>query len=121
MTVVSYRFYCDECSNEEVIRESEMDDSLWSIRSKNQHSGICPECNDMVSVDDIEDARESREDDDEEVEFEEVDGVGASTAGALRRKGIHTRGDVRLASDAKLLTVDGLGKSKIDALREHVS
>lgn len=120
MSVVSYRIYCDECSNETVIRESNFEDSLWKVNSPHQHSGVCPECNDMVSVDDMEDARESREDDDEAVEFEEVDGVGASTADALRRKGIRTRGDVRLASDAKLLKVSGIGQSKVDAIREHV-
>lgn len=118
MTVVSYRIYCDECSNEQVIREEE--DTLWKINSIFQNSGVCPECNDMVSVEEIKDARESREDDSEAVEFESVDGIGSSSAEALRRKGIRTRGDVRRSSDAKLLGVSGVGQSKVDAIRERV-
>jgi len=118
MTVVSYRIYCEECSNERVIREEE--ETLWRISSIYQNSGVCPECNDMVSVEDIESSRESREDDSEAVEFETVDGIGSTTADALRCKGIRTRGDVRRSSDAKLLGVSGIGEGKVDSIRERV-
>lgn len=121
MAVVSYRLYCDSCDNEAVVRGDEMDESLWQVNSKTQHSGLCPECNPSVSVDDMQEARESREDDDEAVEFEQVDGVGKSVADALRRDGVRTRGDVRLASDTKLLEVKGVGQSKVDSIRAYVA
>lgn len=121
MTVVAYRIECEKCRNDEVLRDAELDDALWKVESRTNHDGLCPECNPAVSIDDMEEAREEREDDAEAVEFEKVPGVGQSTADALRRAGVRTRGDVRLASDAKLLEVNGIGESKVACIKEHIA
>lgn len=116
MTVVSYRIYCDECTNEEVIREEHMDDHIWKINSKVNHSGLCPACNDAVDVDaDSEYAREH-----EEVAFEDLDAIGDAGASNLREKGIVTRQNVRDASDEEILDTSWVGEKGLKSIRQEV-
>lgn len=56
----------------------------------------------------------------EEVEFEAVDGVGQTTADALRANGYNTRKDVRQTSDEELLAVRGVGEGNLANIRNHV-
>ncbi|WP_415381694.1 helix-hairpin-helix domain-containing protein [Halosimplex sp. TS25] len=72
-------------------------------------------------------ADESEEADDEddadsetEVPFEEVAGIGPTTAGKLRTAGYVTERDVRAASDDELLSVAGIGQENLENLREFV-
>lgn len=55
-----------------------------------------------------------------EVPFEEVPGIGPTTAGKLRTAGYVTERDVRAASDDELLAVAGLGPENLENLREFV-
>lgn len=68
----------------------------------------------LVTEHPAEDAREP-------VEFEEVDGVGASTADALREAGIETYRDVRDASDEELLGISGMGEKNLASLKGFVA
>lgn len=55
-----------------------------------------------------------------EVPFEDVEGIGPSTAAKLRSQGFVTEVDVRAASDDALLGVAGVGPSNLTAIREFV-
>lgn len=54
------------------------------------------------------------------VSFEDVDGIGPKTAGALRTHGFVTEADVRGATDDELLGVPGLGPESLENLRGFV-
>lgn len=73
------------------------------------------------ALDQVEDPDD---DDDEptspEVPFEEVEGIGPSTAAKLRSQGYVTEADVRAASDDALLAVAGVGPQNLAAIREFV-
>ncbi|WP_206424959.1 helix-hairpin-helix domain-containing protein [Halosimplex salinum] len=58
--------------------------------------------------------------DETEVPFEEVAGIGPTTAGKLRTAGYVTERDVRAASDDELLSVAGLGPENLTNLRGFV-
>lgn len=116
MTVVSYRIYCDECDNEQVIREDKMEDHIWKINSKVEHSGLCPACNDTVDVDESSDYARQHED----VPFEDLDNIGASGAENLREKGIVTRQDVSNTSDEEILDTSWVGEKGLKSIREEV-
>jgi len=116
MTVVSYRIYCDECTNEKVIRESAMEDSLWKINSKNAHSGLCPACNDAVDPNEDSDYAKCHQ----EVPFEDLDAIGNAGAENLREKGIVTRQDVQNATDNKILDTSWVGDKGLRSIRQEV-
>jgi DNA-directed RNA polymerase alpha subunit len=117
MTVVSYRIYCDECTNQKVIKERHMADDPWKINSEVNHSGLCPACNPAVDVDaDSQYARQN-----EEVQFEELDAIGQSGAQNLREKGIETRLDVSNASDEEILDTAWIGEKGLKSIRQEVS
>lgn len=59
-------------------------------------------------------------DDMETVDFEDVAGIGGSTADGLRKNGYTTKGDIRGASDDELLDVRGIGEGNLDNLREYI-
>lgn len=114
MTIVAYRLYCDECTNDVVIRESRMDDHPWKVKSKTYHSGLCPACNPSAEADG-EYARQH-----EEVPFENLDNIGDTGAENLRDAGIITRQHVSEASDEKILNVAWVGDGGLKAIREEV-
>lgn len=113
MAVVSYRIYCDDCSNEAVIKESDMDDHPWLINSKIQHSGLCPRCNPSAETDEL-----SREN--ERVPFEDLDNIGDTGAENLREAGIVTRQHVCNASDDEILDVSWVGEGALKSIRQEV-
>jgi len=114
MSVVSYRLYCDECTNDVVIRESRMADHPWRVNSKPNHSGLCPACNPSAEADG-EYARQH-----EEVPFEDLDNIGASGAENLRDAGIITRQHVADATDEELLDISWIGEGGLKAIRQEV-
>lgn len=117
MSVVSYRIYCEECSNEIVIRERDMDDHPWEVISAFEHKGLCPACNPAVDVaDDSEYARQH-----EEVAFESLDNIGNAGAENLREAGFVTRQDVANASDDELLDVSWIGEGGLDSIRTEIA
>ena len=116
MSVVSYRIYCDECTNETVIREERMADHIWKINSKINHSGLCPACNDAVDVDDDSDYARQHE----EVPFEDLDAIGDAGADNLREKGIVTRQDVSNATDEEILDTSWVGDKGLKSIRQEV-
>lgn len=117
MSIVAYRIYCDECENEEVIRDGRMDDHIWKINSKVNHSGLCPACNETVDLDDDSDYARQHED----VPFEKLDAIGESGADNLRAKGIVTRKDVRNASDEEILDTSWVGAKGLKSIRRELS
>lgn len=114
MTVVSYRIYCEECPNEEVIRERDMESSQWQINGKINHDGLCPACNPSVEADG-EYAKCHQE-----VPFEDLDNIGDAGASNLREAGIETRQDVNNASDEEILDVSWVGEGGLESIREEV-
>lgn len=116
MAVVSYKIYCDECTNETVIRERDMDEHVWKINSKVNHSGLCPACNDAVDLDDDSDYARQHE----EVAFEDLDAIGDTGADNLRDKGIVTRKDVEDASDEEILNTSWVGEKGLKSIRQEV-
>ena len=69
------------------------------------------------------DDSESNEDDGgerTEVPFEDVPGIGPTTAGKLRTAGYVTERDVRPAGDDELLAVAGVGEENLANLREFL-
>lgn len=115
MAVVSFRIYCEDCTNEEVIRDDEIADSPWSISNKYYHTGICPSCNPAVSTDTASSSNDERR-----VQFEELDSIGAKGASNLREAGIVTRQDVKNASDDDVLSVAWVGESGLESIRNAV-
>jgi len=115
MSIVSYRFYCTECTNEEVIKERDLDNTQWKIKSKINHEALCPACNDNVDPDD-----EEYEKCHQEVVFEDLDNIGGSGAENLREAGIVTRQDVKNASDEDILDVSWVGDGGLQSIREKV-
>jgi DNA-directed RNA polymerase alpha subunit len=65
-------------------------------------------------------SEEDNLDDMQSIDFEDVSGIGASTANCLRTNGYSTKGDVRGASDDELLDVRGIGKGNLDNLRQYI-
>jgi hypothetical protein len=55
-----------------------------------------------------------------DVPFEDVEGIGPSTAAKLHSQGFVTEADVRGASDIALLAVAGVGPANLAAIREFV-
>ncbi len=115
-TVVSYRIYCTDCTNEEVIREERMDDSPWAITNKYENKGQCPACNPAVAVDNDS----GYSDEHQEVRFEKLDNIGAKGASNLREAGIVTRQDVLDASDDDILDVAWVGAGGLKSIRAEV-
>lgn len=63
---------------------------------------------------------EGREDDNDEIPFEEISGVGAKTAQALRNANYVTKGDIRNADNEDLLDLRGVGEANLSNIREYV-
>lgn len=59
-------------------------------------------------------------DDFDDVDFTEIDGIGATTAQKLRSSGFTVKKDIREASDEELLDVYGMGSSNLENLREEI-
>lgn len=115
MTVVSYRLYCQECDEETVVRESEIDESPWKVNTLAYNDGLCPRCNDMVDLEDVDWSPEP-----EELELEELDGIGAKAAQNLREAGYDSDMALREASDDELLDVAWVGEKALFSLKEAV-
>lgn len=113
MTVVSYRLYCNDCDEEIVVREDELDDSPWKVVSLHYHEGQCPRCNDAVSLEEIDWSPEP-----EELTLEELDGIGAKAAENLREAGYDTVESIAEASDEELLDVSWVGEKALFSLKE---
>lgn len=63
---------------------------------------------------------ETDDPDSPDVPFEDIDGIGPSTAAKLREQGFVTEDDVRAASDEAILAVAGVGPANLTAIREFV-
>lgn len=57
----------------------------------------------------------------EEVPFEELDGVGSTTASRLRAAEYATIEDVRRATDEELLEISGVGEANLQSIRDYVN
>lgn len=114
MSIVSYRLYCTDCTNDEVIREDRMADHPWKLKSKINHEGLCPACNPSVEAE----GKYSRQH--EEVNFKDLDDIGDKGAENLRNEGIVTREDVSNASDEEILNVPWIGDGGLSSIREEV-
>lgn len=93
-----------------------MDDHPWKIKSKVNHEGVCPACNEAVDVDD--DSEYARQH--EEVPFGDLDNIGGVGAENLRDAGIITRQHVAEASDEEILDVAWIGEGGLKAIRNEV-
>lgn len=113
MSVVSYRLYCQDCDEETVVRESEIEDSPWSVQTLAYNEGLCPRCNDTVDLEDVDWSPEP-----EELELEDLDGIGAKAAENLREAGYDTDQKLREASDDDLLDVAWVGEKALFSLKE---
>lgn len=116
MTVVSYRLYCQECTNDEVIREDAMEDTLWKVINLHYHEGLCPACNDAVDPDEDSGYAKCHQD----VPFESLDAIGEAGAENLREKGIVTRQDVQNATDEEILDTSWVGEKGLKSIRQEV-
>jgi hypothetical protein len=114
MTVVSYRIRCEQCSNEEVIREREMDDTPWSVNSIASNSGVCPNCNDAVDLSEVAESDVYEH----ELELEGLDHIGAKAAQNLREAGYDTVESIADAADDGLLDVSWVGEAGLLSLKE---
>jgi len=112
MTVVSYRLYCQDCDEETVVRESEIDESPWSVSTLAYNEGLCPRCNDAVSLDDVD-----WEPEPEVLTLEELDNIGAKAAENLREAGYDTVENIAEASDEELLDVSWVGEKALFSLK----
>jgi DNA-directed RNA polymerase alpha subunit len=112
MAITSYRIYCDECSRDVVIKESNMREHPWRILTKHEHTGICPVCNPSIdeSAAEFDDGTLS-------ISFTDLRGIGDGTAANLREAGFETRDDIRETDDETLLDISGVGKRSLDSLR----
>lgn len=116
MAVVSYKVVCTECSTDTVIKDRDIDNSIWSVKSKIHHTGTCPRCNPKVDVEDYdEDSIAYRE-----VPFSSLDSIGDSGARNLRERGIVTRKDVREHSDDEILATPWIGEKGLQSIRSRV-
>ena len=93
-----------------------MDDHTWKVKSKINHTGLCPSCNENVDVD--EDSEYARQN--EDVPFEKLDAIGESGAENLREKGIVTRQDVDNSSDEEILDTPWVGQKGLKSIRQEV-
>jgi hypothetical protein len=116
MSIVAYRIRCDDCTNETVLREDDIEESLWVVNSRTNHSGLCPACNEAVDPDDDSEYSKCHQ----EVPFEELDSIGDSGASNLREKGIVTRQDVQNASDDEILDTSWVGEKGLQSIRQEV-
>lgn len=114
MTVVSYRFRCSECSNEEVIRECSIDDSPWKIESIPYHEGKCPRCNDIVKLSNLENSAQYEE----SLRPVELDHIGEKAAQNLREAGYDTAESIAEADDSEILDVSWVGDKALASLKE---
>lgn len=114
MTIVSYRLYCNDCENEEVIREDDLDDSPWKATSLVYNEGLCPRCNDAVDLSEVSDS-DSYE---KELELEGLDSIGSKAAQNLREAGYDTFESVADASDDEILSVSWVGNKALFSLKE---
>lgn len=114
MTVVSYRLYCQECDNEGVVREEELDETPWKVISIPFNEGLCPACNDAVDLSEVADS-DSYE---EELDLEGLDHIGAKAAQNLREAGYNTVESIADASDEELLDVSWVGEKALFSLKE---
>lgn len=114
MTVTSYRLYCEKCDNEEVIRERNLDDSPWKVKSLPYHEGLCPACNDAVNLDDLDDGEQYAGN----LALEELDNIGAKAAENLREAEYDNTKAIADASDEELLDVSWVGEKALFSLKE---
>jgi hypothetical protein len=116
MAIVSYRIHCEDCSNEQVIKEREMDEHVWVVSSKVNHAGLCPSCNETIQSD--EDDKESQKE--QRVPFETFDNIGVTGAENLREAGIVSREDTLDATDEEILSVSWVGEGGLKSIRREV-
>jgi len=117
MTVVSYRFYCNNCSNETVIRKQDLNESSWKMLSPSSNSGVCDSC-DKTSTTETTDDSEEDGSSEKQIEFEELDAIGESGASNLREAGFVTASDITDASDEELLSVSWIGQKGVQSIRQ---
>jgi len=113
MAVVSFRLYCIECGDDAVIRRSEFDETLWRVDNAYRLKGLCPACNPLINEDNLD----GFDDDDVEVDFASLRNIGEIGAENLREAGLVTKGDIRAATDKKILSVDAIGDAGLESIR----
>lgn len=113
MAVVSFRLYCTECGDDAVIRKSEFDETPWRVESPYRLEGVCPVCNPLVNEDNLD----GYDDDDVEIDFASLQNIGVVGAENLQSAGLVTKGDIRAATDEKILSVDAIGEAGLESIR----
>jgi len=119
MTIVSYRFYCTNCSNETVIRKQDLDESSWKILSPSSNSGVCESC-DKTSPAETTDESDKADSSEQEIDFEKLDAIGETGASNLREAGFVTLNDVKNATNEELLDVSWVGESGVQSIRQKI-
>ena len=114
VTVTSYRIYCTECDNEEVIREDNFEDSPWKIIAPHYYKGLCPRCNKAVDLSKVENGAQYEE----SLRLEDLDNIGTKAAQNLREAGYDSSESVAKASDDELLGVSWVGEKALLSLKE---
>lgn len=113
-SVVSYRLYCQECDNEEVLLEENVDDSPWKVINLNYHEGLCPRCNDAVSLSNLDNGEQYAE----SLKLTELNHIGSQAAQNLREAGFDNSEAIAHASDDELLEVSWVGEKGLVSLKE---
>jgi DNA-directed RNA polymerase alpha subunit len=115
-SVCSYRLYCTDCGNDDTVyKDQDRRDTHWKVESLINHEGVCPSCNEMVDLDDLEDG----EDYHEVIELRKLDGIGDKAATNLERKDYTTVEKIQSLPDDELLAVDWVGQKALESLKER--
>jgi predicted flap endonuclease-1-like 5' DNA nuclease len=121
MSITSYRLYCDDCSDETVVRGDESErETNWSVGSLVNHTGMCADCNPTVDAADTDECDDT-ERDYEYVSLKELDGIGQTASSNLKREGYDTVKEIAAASDDELSDVKWVGEKGVRSLRERVN
>ena len=116
MAISSYRLYCTRCADDTVIASGETRrDTHWSVKSLVDHKGLCPQCNESVSVEELDDVEETEE----MIDLRSLDGIGEKAATNLENKGYDTVEAISKATDDQLTDVSWVGKEALKSLKER--
>jgi len=115
-SICSYRLYCTDCGNDDTVyKDQDRRDTHWKVKSLINHEGVCPSCNEMVDLDDLEDGEEYHE----VIELRKLDGIGDKAATNLERKDYTTVEKIQSLPDDELLAVDWVGQKALESLKER--
>lgn len=109
MTVVSYRLYCEHCDEETVLRESEVEESDWTVNALAFNEGICPNCSE----------RSEQLSEQTKLPLEELDNIGQTAAQNLREAGYDTEEAIAEADDDEILDVSWVGEKVLFSVKRE--